>query len=378
MYRTTYIEINTENLKHNVQTLMHDYPNYYYYIGVVKGNAYGHGIPAIQALIDAGINYLAVSTLEEALAIRQANILTPILLLQPIHIDDIKTASENNITVTLSDYEYFKKLVSVTFAHEIKVHLKINSGFNRLGISNKEQVKEIFDTLKQNPIFKLEGIYTHFATSGRHGTHFGDQLRAFRDITSLIDLKQIPIVHIDRSLTLFSHPKIDFCTGARIGIGLYGFNSKPAEQHGFKAWIRGMMKPKINLFPFPSLQSALSVYSEIIELQHVKKGGFVGYAASFQAKNDCVVAVVSLGYADGFFRSNKSGHVAIHGKRYQIIAVDMGMISVLVDDTVHVGDKVELIGETISAKEVAVRNNTTVYEILCSFKQTVPRVLIKK
>ncbi len=377
MYRKTYIEINKDNLTYNVKTLLHDYPDYYYYIGVVKGNAYGHGIESIQTLIDAGINYLAVSTLEEALIIRTANVTIPILLLQPIHIEDIETAIKNNIAITLSDYEYFKKLVVLTFHGELKVHLKINSGFNRLGVSDKQQVKEITQALKQKNCFMLEGIYTHFATSGRYDTKWSGQLVAFRESTSLIDLTQIPIVHLDRSLTLFSHNKIDFCTGVRIGIAMYGYNSQLVRtQTGLKALLRNSIRrPTSQPSLSPVLKPALGLYSEIIEIKKIKKGECVGYGAMWQARKDCVVGVAPIGYSDGFFRKNKNGQVMINGTRYQIITVDMNMITMLVDESVSVYDKVELIGQTVTAKEVAVRNETIVYEILCAFKESMARVL---
>ena len=377
MYRKTYIEINTDNLKFNVQTLIHTYPSYGYYIGVVKGNTYGHGSASVKHLIDAGINYLAVSSIEEAVLIRKEGITTPILLLQPIHIEDIEQAVKNDLTVTLSSYDYFKKLVTTSPEKELKIHLKINSGFNRLGISDKNQVKEIVETLQQNEKFKLEGIYTHLATSGRYDKHWGNQLQSFREITSLIEIKEIPIIHLDRSLTLATHEKIDFCTGVRIGIAMYGYGNSTPKHGVLRSLVRKILLMNFNekTIVTPSLKPAFSLYSEVIEINKIKKGEFVGYGATYKAIHDCFVACVSVGYADGFFRNNKAGDVLIHGKRYQIIAVDMGIMTVLVDEGVKVYDKVELIGENISAKEVALRNETSVYEILCEIKESVPRIL---
>ena len=380
MYRKTYIEINTEHLAHNVQTQTRKYPGYGYYIGVAKGNVYGHGTQAVKSLIDAGINYLAVSSLEEALSIRTEGIVTPVLLLQPIHIEDIPEAIKHNITITLSDYEYFKRFLALFMGdnRELKIHLKINSGFNRLGISDKNEVEEIVDALKEHSHIKLEGIYSHLATSGRNDTHFDAQIKAFKEITSLINLKEIPIVHLDRSLTLTAHEKLDFCTGARIGISMYGYGQSPRKEKMLKGVIRNMLQIHSQVIGALELKPAFSIYSEIIEIKKVKKGEFVGYGAAFKADTDCFVGCVSIGYSDGFFRTNKNGDVAIKGKRYQILAVDMGIMTILINETVKVYDKVELIGETISAKEVAERNGTTVYEILCAFKESVPRVLKNK
>ena len=379
MYRKTYIEINTENLAHNAREVLSAYPGYGYYIGVVKGNAYGHGYKAVQAFVDAGINYLAVSTLEEALELRKEISNTPILILQPVHIEDLSEAVKHDITITVSNYEYFKKLSTATLEGSLKIHLKINSGFNRLGISQKEQVKEVFDTLKHGSQCKLEGIYSHFMTSGRHDGHFAAQLASFKEIVSLIDLSAVPIVHLDRSLTLASHPKIDICTGTRMGISLYGYGQSNTQASGIKGLLKRMLGSSTNTDAADissKLTPAFALYGEIIETHKIKKGESVGYGAMFTATSDCSVACVSFGYADGFFRKNTGGDVAIHDKRYQIISVDMGIVTILVDQSIQVGDVAEFIGKTISAKEVAVRNDTTVYEILCEFKESISRILI--
>ena len=372
MYRKTFIEINTANLRHNVETLIHTYPGYGYYIGVIKGNVYGHGIASAESLVEAGMHYLAVSSLEEALQLREKGILIPILLLQPIHLEDIEEAIKNNVTITLSNFEYFKKLISLSFAQELKIHLKINSGFNRLGVSNKNEVKEIVDTLKQSKNLKLEGIYSHFMTSGRSDNHFDAQIRVFKESTSLVNLKEIPIVHFDRSLTLQTHEKFDFCTGVRIGIAMYGYGE--ISKHT-KSPFEKIFKRKNDAVRSFFLKPAFSLYSEVIEIQKIKKGDSVGYGASFKALKDGFVCSVSIGYADGFLRKNRNGFVSIGGTRYQIISVDMGIVTVFADEQVHVYDKVELIGENIPAKEVATRCETTVYEILCAIKESVPRIL---
>ena len=385
MYRKTFIEINSENLKHNVKTLIKSFPDYKYYIGVVKGNVYGHGYEAIKPLVDAGINYFAVSCLEEALSVRKVSPESSILCLQPIHINDIPEAQKNNITITISSYEYFKQLISTSIQGNLKVHLKINSGFNRLGISNEREVLEIVTTLKASSNINLEGIFSHFATTGIYDKYWDDQLLRFKEMTSLIDLNNIPIVHFGRSLTLLNHSKIDFCNGIRIGVVMYGYNQTPKIAHGLRAWLRTIKnkynKAKYNISETNTnlginFKSSLSFYSEIIETRNIKKGDFVGYGASFRAKDDCIVGFIPAGYADGFSKGNIGGYVCINNTRYRIIAVDMGIITILIDETVKVYDKVELIGENVTASEVARRNNTTVYEILCLLKESITRLLI--
>jgi alanine racemase len=378
MYRKTFIEVNSENLKYNVKTLVQNFPNYKYYFGVVKGNVYGHGYQAIKPLVEAGINYFAVSSLEEAIEVRKVSAEIPILCLQPIHIDDISEAQKYNITITISNFEYFKQLVSSNISGPLKVHLKINTGFNRLGVSHKEEVLEIVNTLNAGSSIILEGIFSHFATTGIYDSHWDDQLLKFKELTSLINLNDIPIVHFGRSLTLLTHSKIDFCNGVRIGVVMYGYNHSPKSGAGFKSWLRSFKKKRVDIEKYNSsvFKPSLSFYSEIIEIRSVQKGQFVGYGASFKAEENCIIGFLPAGYADGFSKKNVGGDVAINGIRYKIIAVDMGIITVLIDESVKVYDKVELIGENITAIEVSRRNNTNAYEMLCLLKDNIPRLLI--
>ena len=111
MYRQTYLEVDCEKLKNNIIEIKKNYPDYNYYFGVVKANAYGHGSYIINSLIAGGINYLAVSSLEEALNLRTYNTEIPILILEPIHLNHIETCIQNNITITVSNTEYFKNLL---------------------------------------------------------------------------------------------------------------------------------------------------------------------------------------------------------------------------------------------------------------------------
>ena len=160
MYRKTYVEIDCNKLKGNIIEIKSKYPDYKYYIGVVKANCYGHGIDTIQYLIEGGINYLATSSLEEALSIRNIYKEVPILVLEPIHYEDILVASKNNITVTIDNKEQFDKLIKNKV--KIKFHLKVDSGMNRFGIKDKEIVKYIVEN--SNSITFLEGLFTHLSS----------------------------------------------------------------------------------------------------------------------------------------------------------------------------------------------------------------------
>ena len=133
MYRKTYVEINLDNLKDNVKTIKKKYPGYKYYMGMVKSNAYNHGFYIVNTLIEAGINYLACSSLDEAMKIREYNKDIPVLITEIIDEDLVDTAIKNNITITIDSLNYLKKIDG-----KCTVHLKLDTAMNRIGIKTKK------------------------------------------------------------------------------------------------------------------------------------------------------------------------------------------------------------------------------------------------
>lgn len=389
MYRKTYVEINIDNLKSNVKNIVNYYNDYDYYFGVVKGNCYGHGITyVINELIESGVNYLAVSSLEEAIEARKINKEIPILCLEPIAIEYIDICVENNITITVHDYTYAKELLKKEFNKKIKIHLKIDSGMNRLGFKNKKEINEIYKELKEKENLEIEGIFTHFATLGINDKDWDNQLEKFKQITQDINLKEIPIVHLYKSAAFINHPKIDFCNGIRLGIAMYGYYSNPVVNlNGIKNKLRAIKRAyykrknkvseTVTKIPI-ELKPAFKMYTDIIQIKEVKKGEFVGYGAIYRAKENEKIAILPVGYDDGIFRKSRDRFVAINHKRYQLIGdIGMGMCSVKIDNSVQVYDKVTLIGDEIPIKEVAIHNGTSIYEIMCNIGRQIPRAYIK-
>ena len=138
MYRNTYVNINLSNLECNIKNILERVKDYKYHFGVVKADSYGHyGYKPVETIINAGINYLAVSSLEEALEIRKYNKDIPILCLGIINEDYINECVDNNITITISNLDY---VINMSYNKELKVHLKINTGMNRLGFSKNEEL----------------------------------------------------------------------------------------------------------------------------------------------------------------------------------------------------------------------------------------------
>lgn len=383
MYRRTYLEVDCENLKNNIINIKQNYPNYKYYFGVVKNNAYGHGAYIINSLIEGGINYLAVSSLEEALKLRQFNEEIPILVLEPIHLEFLDKCLKNNITITVSSMEYFNELLTIELPSQLKIHVKLDTGMNRLGLQNSKDLQELLQKLPKNPNLFLEGLYTHFATSGINDKHWDNQLEKFKEITKDVDLKSIPIIHMGRSITLVTHDKLPFCNGTRLGIVMYGMSQNMPAGKGLKAFLRKLKnnrnKKKLHISPTTTtnnlnLKTAITLYSEVMELRQIHKNDFVGYGALFTATADTMIATIPIGYGDGVPKNIK--HVVINGKMFNVVGeVCMDMISVQVDNSVKLYDKVTILGgDQLPIKKVANECGISSYTLFTGITNRVPRV----
>lgn len=351
MYRNTYVEVNLGNIRDNVKTLINKYRDYDYYFGVVKADSYGHNsLSVVKTIIDAGCNYLAVATLEEALIIRNEIKDIPILCLGIIDVKYIPIVIENDISITISNLEY---LNSINYCNKkLKVHIKINTGMNRLGVNNRFEFNNIYNLVKMSN-FVLEGIYTHIYNASNSKTTY-QQYEQFERITSDIDLMSIPIVHIGASEATEYYPKRSYANGCRLGIAMYGL----VDYNDIK------------------FKSTFSLYSEVIQINEVKDG-VVGYNGAYKVGNQEKIAVVPIGYADGICRKNTGRNVFINNKEYKIVGnICMDMLFVKVDNSVKVGDKVAIIKDINHIKQIAEYLDTIYYEVICSIGKRVPRVYI--
>lgn len=383
MYRNTFVEIDTDIIGNNIKNIINKYNEYKYYIGVVKGNAYGHGEYISRTIVENGINYLAVSSLEEGINVRKY-VEEPILCLEPIDLKYIDECIKNNITITVSNYNYFKELISKN-VNDLKIHLKLNTGMNRLGLNKKEEVTEIYNTLINNSDIKLEGIYTHMATNGVTDKIFDNQIDKFKELTENIDLSKIEIVHIGRSSTLEYHPKLDFVNGIRLGIAMYGIKQPSINYNGFKGFLRKLKHnhlikkyhiSKTYKHNDLEIKTAYKLKSEVIDIQSIKKGEIVGYGGKFKASGDTFIAVVPIGYSDGIDLKYTNVSVSINNKKYKIVGVvNMGMLTIEVDDSVKVGDTVTIIDNNI--KKIAKDISVTPYVVMTAINRDVPRIYIK-
>ena len=377
MYRNTYVEIDANIIKNNIKNIINYNNNYKYYIGVVKGNAYGHGLKVAKYMIESGINYLAVSTLDEALEIRSTvdkNI--PILILQPVNLKYIDICIKNNITITISNYDYYQKITKLNIDN-LKVHLKIDTGMNRLGINNKEYIDEIVNNKK----IELEGIYTHLATIGISDDRFDKQINKFIELTKDIDLKIIKIVHLYSSNAFIIHPKLDFANAVRLGIIMYGVSPKNINNNGIKNYLRKLkrdyLRKKLKLSVINNdfsidVKPAIKFISEVSEIKEVEAFEYIGYGNHYKTDKKCKIAIVPVGYMDGLSLKNSGRNVIINTKKYPIVGViNMGMITVKIDDTVKLNDKVTVID---NIREISNYTSTTPHQLITSISPNLPRI----
>ena len=380
-YRKTYIKVDNKILENNAGLLIKAYPHKYY-IAVVKGNAYGHGYGIIPALVRAGINAFAVSNLNEALKVREYEKELPVINLEPVHKEFLGICEKNNISICINDEDSFKEASESGF--KLKIHIKVDSGMNRLGFKDKSELEDIYKRASESENLFTEGIFSHFHTTGIEDREYERDFERFKFLTENIPLDKIPMVHIDKSQTIMAHEKADFTTAVRFGVVLYGFNLMTKYNNDFKSRLRKLkheLKNKRNgvkpIKPYPELdlKTALVLYSEVLQVKKVNPGEYVGYGMKHKAQSEEWVAVIDTGYADGIGRKRIGSFVSINGKKYPIIGeVGMGMCEVLVDEGVKRYDAVTVFGGEIPIRSITRHIMTTMYELLTNLDSLIPRI----
>jgi len=354
-YRPTWAEINLDHLWHNFEEAQ-KILKLKTIIPVIKANAYGHdAIEVMKFLYKKGVRIAAVSLLEEAIELRALFTDIDILMLGPILAKDLDVASSYDIAVTIYDQEIYETIRN--YGKWITCHLKVDSGMSRYGLTETNQIIKMVEELQSLKHISFKGIYTHFATANADVIFYNKQLDMFEDLLKRISTCP-PMIHVSNSSSIFKYEKdIKFTTHARLGISLYGLS---------------LDDPKPNLKPVMSLKST------VIQIKELKAGDCVGYGASYCAKANERIAILPIGYADGFIRRNKTGHVEINHQKYKIVGtICMDACFIKIDDTVQLGDIATLFGGLITIDEVAARLNTINYEVCTSVSYRVPRVMIQ-
>lgn len=339
---------------------------------VIKADAYGHGmLPVAQRLNECGCKCWLVSNMSEGITLRAAGFKQKILLFESNIVAGAKDIIEYQLTPTVCTMEMAHALDhwSSQAGVQTPVHIKIDTGMGRLGV-NEDVALDFVEALRREcPHLVLEGIYTHFPVADTDRDFTLAQMHHFRDIVFLLENQFITFayVHASNSLGLGEY-KSELFNLARPGIMLYGVY--PTQD----------LKDKVHLKP------VMSVKTRIIFVQTIAKGRGISYGHTFKAKEDLTVAVLPIGYSNGYLRSlSNKAFVLVAGVRCPVVG-RVTMDQIIVDVTTvtlsgcipQVGDEVVLMGTqkgaSISADDMALWAGTISYEILCALGSRLPRV----
>jgi len=366
-YRPTWAQINLKNLEFNYRQLKRTAGKKVKVLAAVKANAYGHGILEVsRKLENAGVDYLGVASIDEALVLRYGKIKTPILVLGiAFSKNEMQLALKFNITLTVADYRYAKILNSqIPSKNKIKIHIKVDTGMGRLGIWH-EQAKEQIIKISRLKNLSIEGIYTHFSSADSDLVFTRAQAQIFAALIKELRQNKITfeLAHAANSIAACRFP--DSCLNMiRPGIMLYGIY--PDKKLKFRI----------------KLKQVLSLKTKITYLKTVDAGRSISYGRTYITKRKTRIATLPLGYADGYARalSNKA-KVIIRGEKFPVsgrVCMDQTMVDVGISSKIKKGDIVTLIGsqgaQEIHAEDLAFICNTIAYEITCWISSRVPRV----
>ncbi len=368
--RPTFAEINLTHLNYNFLNIRKKVKNSKV-MAVVKANAYGHGllhcVKSLSSLGTASPEYYGVALLEEGIEIRKSKITPkPILTFSPFMKSELDSYLKFNIYPTFCDEFQLADILNYRGNKKLGIHINIDTGMGRLGIHYSDAVKMV-RKISKNMSVKIEGIYTHFATSDEKNKSYALlQLKRFREIIKTLSEERIEtgLIHAANSGAILDLPDANFDM-VRPGISLYGYYPSESTTESIK------------------LRPVMSIISEISTIRHINKGESVSYGRKFIAKKPTVAATIPIGYADGFYRglTNKANAI-IRGKRFQQIG-RVTMDRILFDVTgsnARPGDKVILMGKyktlRIDAWDWANIFGSIPYEITCNISSRVPRIYV--
>lgn len=368
--RPTYIEVDQQAIYHNVHEEKKRLNPETALFAVVKADAYGHGlVPVARVCQEAGATGFCVATIDEALALRAAQIAAPILVLGITSPQAAPIAAAQNIALTVGDQDWLTMatplLKAVPDCPQLKLHFATDTGMGRIGFTDVDALKDAAAFVKTSAYLTLEGIFTHFATADeKDTTYFEKQVAKFKVLLNALP-ERPKYVHVANSATSLWHEACQ-CNMIRFGVAIYGLN------------------PSGSTLAAPyELQPALSLYSELVFVKQIHAGDSVSYGATYTAKNDEWIGTIPIGYADGWLRRMSGMSVLIKGKRCPIVGrVCMDQIMVRMPEKFAVGEKVTLIGrdedDEITLQEVADYAQTIHYEIACGLHDRIPRHYLPK
>lgn len=334
---------------------------------VVKANAYGHGLVQVaQAAKKAGAAGFCVAVIDEGVALREAGITEPILVLGVNSPLEAVYMAQNDLAVAVGDVNFLQEAAPTLSQAglKLKVHLALDTGMSRIGFRFPEQLQLAVRMLGQTEkCFIFEGLFTHFASADSHDTkYFEGQVQRLEELLTVID-KKPRYCSFANTATAMWHSKFSGNV-VRYGIGMYGLNPSGTE-----------LNAPGNLLP------ALQLTSQLVAVKQVQAGTAVGYGQTYRAQKDEWIGTVPIGYADGWRRQMQGFSVLVAGNYCEIVGrVCMDQIMVRLPHDVSVGTKVTLIGrdgdQEITAQQAADYVQTIHYEIVSALTERIHRVYV--
>ncbi|RJF98446.1 alanine racemase [Noviherbaspirillum saxi] len=355
MPRPLVATIHSSALRHNLRVARQSAPHAKIW-GIVKANAYGHGLErGMRAFAEA--DGLGLIEIDAALRLRELGWNKPVLLLEGFFDEsDLPELAARDIQFAIHTDEQIDMLGHASLSSSVHVHLKMNTGMNRLGFA-PHAFRAAYERLRTMPIVRGITLMTHFANaddSQNACMPLAEQVKRFKNVTDGLDGER----SLANSAAVLNHPEVA-ADWVRPGIMLYG--ATPGGQSAAEF----------------GLQPAMTLASQIIGIQRIEPGDPIGYGSRFVAEKTMTVGVVACGYADGYPRHAPAGTpVIVDGKRTRIVGrVSMDMLNVDLTDVpgARVGSKVELWGRNLPIDEVANAAGTIGYELMCA---VAPRVAV--
>jgi alanine racemase len=369
-HRITQAEIDLSAFRHNLKQIQSVVGADVQVMAVVKADAYGHGaVPCARAAKEGGAHTLAVAHIEEAIELRENGLQGPILILGGVFPNEIDDLIQFDLDTIVYSPALAKLLAGKAqkAAKEISVHIKVDTGMNRLGVA-PEDFSCFLQQIENYPALRLQGICTHLSSADEDDPEFTQQqLSRFNTVLQTTGKTQVAEIHSANSAALLKFPESRF-NMVRPGITLYGALTSPS------------LKPAAKIFSEP-LQPVMRWITKVTSIRNVPAQTPLSYGRQFITQRDSRIATLPVGYGDGLLRclSNKM-HVLVRGQdvpQVGTICMDFIMIDVTDCPAVQEGDEVVLLGRQgkneISTDLMAQWADTISYEILCSVGKRVPR-----
>ncbi len=371
LIRSTYAVIDLDAVKRNVTNIKSRLPEGTKFCASVKADAYGHGsVMVSKAAIEAGAEWLGVAIPEEAAVLREEGVSAPILILGPSNRWQWEIAAGLDLSMVVTSGECVKNAAEVAdkFKKRIKLHLKVDTGMNRVGIKTFEEMEEILDVIEKSEFLELEGLMTHFAASDEANKAYTlMQNEKFREYIKRANERGFaPLIHAANSGAAIDCPQLAYDM-VRVGIAMYG--CYPSNE----------VDKSVELSP------VMSVHTKISHIKTLPAGEKISYGCTFTTPYEMRIATLPIGYADGFNRllSNR-GEVLIGGKRAKVVGrvcMDQTLVDVTGIPEAALGDEAVIIGkqgrDEITADEFAALCGTISYEVLCAVSPRVPRLYLE-